>query len=254
MIVIKVIVLFTELNLLSTSRLLDCVARMSCLINEEMRKEIKELSTNEEMRKLFKSFGWVRLSSVNNVCRSQVSSIVPGRMSSLIEELRNKPEMMKMFKKHKWVRVCTECGDFVGNTANWIEHCVKSHIKTHLKTVKNWYNTEPPVPKEPPRMNTIVEELSSELVDEKGDDEVDEDKELASEIVMTLVLQVVDAGEGDGDEEYEEFLKEQQEKEATGPERDQVEEKRPGKRKREKEERDQELCNVCAVKEEHNYC
>jgi hypothetical protein len=68
------------------------------------------------------------------------------------------------------------------------------------------------------------------------------------------VLEVVDDGEGDGDEEYEEFLKEQQEKEATGPERDQVEEKRPGKRKREKEERDQELCNVCAVKEEHNYC
>ena len=252
MIVIKVIVLFTELNLLSTSRLLDCVARMSCLINEEMRKEIKELSTNEEMRKLFKSFGWVRLASVNNVCRSQVSSIVPARMSSLIEKLRDKPEMMKMFKKHKWVRVCTECGDFVGNTANWIEHCVKSHIKTHLKTVKNWYNTEPP------RMNTIVEELSSELEDEKGEDEMElEMEEIVSEIVMTLVLEVVGDGEGDGDEEYEEFLKEQQEKEATGPERDQVEEKRPGKRKREKEERDQELCNVCAVfkiKEEDLYC
>ena len=238
MIVIKVIVLFTELNLLSTSRLLDCVARMSCLINEEMRKEIKELSTNEEMRKLFKSFGWVRLASVNNVCRSQVSSIVPARMSSLIEKLRDKPEMMKMFKKHKLVIVCTECGDFAGNTANWIEHCVKSHIKTHLKTVKNWYNTEPPVPKDPLRMKTIEEELSSELVDEKGDDEVDEDKELASEIVMELVLEVVDDGDGDGygDDEYDEFLKEQKEQEATGPERDQVEEKR-----------DQELCNVCAV-------
>ena len=144
---IKVIVLFTELNLLSTSRLLDCVARMSCVINEEMRKEIKELSTNEEMRKLFKSFGWVRLASVNNVCRSQVSSIIPARMSALIEKLRDKPEMMKMFKKHKWVRVCTECGDFVGNTANWIEHCVKSHIKTH-----------------PPRMNTIVDRVTAKNI------------------------------------------------------------------------------------------
>ena len=126
---------------------------MSCLI-EELRK-------NEEMRKLFKSFGWVRVSTVNNTCRLKVCSIVPARMSSLIEELRNKPEMMILFKKKKWVRICEQCGDFVGNTANWIEHTVKSHIKTHIKTVKNSYNMEPPVPKEPPRMNTIVEELSS---------------------------------------------------------------------------------------------
>ena len=225
------------------------------------RKEIKELSTNEEMRKLFKSFGWVRLASVNNVCRSQVSSIVPARMSALIEKLRDKPEMMKMFKKHKLVIVCKECGDYAGNTANWIEHCVKSHIKTHLKTVKNWYKTEPAVPKD-----KIVEELSSELKDTtedeiellKGEDKMElEMEEIVSEIVMTLVLEVVGDGEGDGDEEYEEFLKEQ-EKEATGPERDQVEEKRPGKRKREKDERDQELCNVCAklkikIKEEPDY-
>ena len=252
---------------------------MSWVFSEEMRneaavapEEIKQISTNEEIRKLLKSFGWVRLASVNNVCRSQVSSIIPARMSALIEKLRDKPEMMKMFKKHKLVIVCKECGDFTGKTANWIEHCVKSHIKTHLKTVKNWYKTEPAVPKD-----KIVEELSSELKDTKGEDEIEqllkgedeiellkgedemelEMEEIVSEIVMTLVLEVVGDGEGDGDEEYEEFLKEQQEKEATGPERDQVEEKRPGKRKREKEERDQELCNVCAlfkIKEEDLYC
>ena len=43
-------------------------------------------------------------------------------MSRLIEELRNSEELRKLFKKKRWVRVCRECGEFLGNTANWIVH------------------------------------------------------------------------------------------------------------------------------------
>ena len=74
------------------------------------------------------------------------------------------------------------------------------------------------------------QELSSELVDEKGDDEVD-DEELASELVLELVLELVDE---DGDDEYDVFLKEQQE--VLGPDRDQLEEKG-----------DKELCSLCSL-------
>merc|ERR1712112_707262 len=99
-------------------------------------------------------------------------------MACIMDELRNNEELRKLFEKKGWVRVCRECGEFVGNTANWIEHTVKTHIKTHIKTVKNHINMEPA------RMNCDVEdkgvsgdqELSSELVDEKGDDEVDDEE------------------------------------------------------------------------------
>ena len=44
-------------------------------------------------------------------------------MSHILED----PELMKLFKKKGWLRKCTVCGDFLGNTANWI-----LHMKTHL--------------------------------------------------------------------------------------------------------------------------
>ena len=44
-------------------------------------------------------------------------------MSHILED----PELMKLFKKKGWLRVCTVCGEFLGNTANWI-----LHMKTHL--------------------------------------------------------------------------------------------------------------------------
>ena len=83
-----------------------------------------------------------------------------------MDKLRNNEELRKLFKKKGWVRVCRECGEFVGNTANWIEHNIKTHIK-----------------KEPARMNRL--ELSSELVLELVDELVDE---LSSEVVLELVL------------------------------------------------------------------
>ena len=43
-------------------------------------------------------------------------------MSHILED----PELMKLFKKKGWLRKCTVCGDFLGNTANWI-----LHMKTH---------------------------------------------------------------------------------------------------------------------------
>ena len=45
-------------------------------------------------------------------------------MSHILED----PELMKLFKKKGWLRVCTVCGDFLGNTANWI-----LHMKTHME-------------------------------------------------------------------------------------------------------------------------
>ena len=45
-------------------------------------------------------------------------------MSHILED----PELMKLFKKKGWLRVCTVCGEFLGNTANWIVH-----MKTHME-------------------------------------------------------------------------------------------------------------------------
>ena len=181
---------------------------------------------------------------MNNTSRFRLCTVVPSRMSRIMDELRNSEELRKLFKKKGWVRVCRECGEFVGNTANWIEHTVKTHIKTHIKTVKTHINMEPA------RMNCDVrgerdvedkgvsgdQELSSELVDEKGDDEVD-DEELASELVLELVLELVDE---DGDDEYDVFLKEQEigdrQQEVLGPDQDQLEEKG-----------DKELCSLCSL-------
>ena len=83
--------------------------------------------------------------------------------SPLMVELRNNPDMMKLFTKNNWVRICHHCGEFVGNTALWIEHCLKS--RRHIKnvSVKKRYSMEP-----------IVEVSSdSQIVDEIGTDEVD---------------------------------------------------------------------------------
>ena len=44
-------------------------------------------------------------------------------MSHILED----PELKKLFKKKGWVRICSVCGEFLGNTANWI-----LHMKTHL--------------------------------------------------------------------------------------------------------------------------
>ena len=86
--------------------------------------------------------------------------------SPLMVVLRNNPDMMKLFTKNNWIRICHHCGEFVGNTALWIEHCLKS--RRHIKNVsvkKKRYSMEP-----------IVEVSSdSQIVDEIGTDEVDED-------------------------------------------------------------------------------
>ena len=44
-------------------------------------------------------------------------------MSHILED----PELRKLFQKNGWRRICNVCGDFLGNTANWI-----IHMKTHL--------------------------------------------------------------------------------------------------------------------------
>ena len=71
--------------------------------------------------------------------------------------------MMKLFTKRNWIRICHTCGEYVGNTVLWIEHCLKS--RRHIKNVsvkKKRYSTE-----------AIVED--PQIVDEIGTDEVDED-------------------------------------------------------------------------------
>ena len=202
---------------------------------------------------------------MNNTSRLRLCTVVPARMSCLMDELRNNEELRKLFKKKGWVRICRECGEFVGNTANWIEHTVKTHIKTHIKTVKTHIKMEPArmnrlddesgegLIREDSFLNNLKkcdvrgerdvedkgvsgdQELSSELVDEKGDDEVD-DEELASELVLELVLELVDE---DGDDDV--FLKEQEigdrQQEVLGPDRDQLEE----------EKGDKELCSLCSL-------
>ena len=172
---------------------------------------------------------------MNNTSRFRLCSVVPSRMSCIMDELRNNEELSKLFKKKGWVRVCRECGEFVGNTANWIEHTVKTHIKM-----------------EPARMNRLDDESGEGLIredsflnnlkkcDVRGERDVEDkgvsgDQELASELVLELVLELVDE---DGDDEYDVFLKEQEigdrQQEVLGPDRDQLEE----------EKGDKELCSL----------
>ena len=69
------------------------------------------------------------------------------RMSHILED----PELMKLFKKKGWLRVCTVCGEFLGNTANWI-----LHMKTHMEM-------EPAVPD--PAVNPEYTEIEPALPD-----------------------------------------------------------------------------------------
>ena len=74
--------------------------------------------------------------------------------------------MMKLFTKRNWIRICHTCGEYVGNTALWIEHCLKSRRHIKIVSVKNKRSS----------MEAIVEVSSdSQIVDEIGTDEVDED-------------------------------------------------------------------------------
>ena len=71
--------------------------------------------------------------------------------------------MMSLFTRRNWIRICHTCGEYVGNTALWIDHCLNS--RRHIKNVsdkKKSYSTE-----------AIVEDPQN--VDEIGTDEVDED-------------------------------------------------------------------------------
>ena len=69
------------------------------------------------------------------------------RMSHILDD----PELKKLFKKKGWVRVCSVCGEFLGNTANWI-----LHMKTHMEM-------EPAVPD--PAVNPEYTEIEPALPD-----------------------------------------------------------------------------------------
>ena len=65
--------------------------------------------------------------------------------SPLMVVLRQNPDMMRLFTKRNWIRICHTCGEYVGNTALWIDHCLKS--RRHIKNVsdkKKSYSTEDP--------------------------------------------------------------------------------------------------------------
>ena len=69
------------------------------------------------------------------------------RMSHILDD----PELKKLFKKKGWVRVCSVCGEFLGNTANWIVH-----MKTHMEM-------EPAVPD--PAVNPEYTEIEPAVPD-----------------------------------------------------------------------------------------
>ena len=59
--------------------------------------------------------------------------------------LNENPDMMTMFIRRNWIRICHTCGEYVGNTALWIFHCLNS--RRHIKIVsdkKKRYSSEDP--------------------------------------------------------------------------------------------------------------
>ena len=54
--------------------------------------------------------------------------------SPLMVFFRQNPDMMTMFTKRNWIRICHTCGEYVGNTALWIVHCLNS--RRHMEIVK----------------------------------------------------------------------------------------------------------------------